>query len=540
MKPILPLLLLICFTAAAHADIPLAEAAATFTDKLPAGCLVTAERIDGTDRFAIAGKAEPAGILPEHRIFEIGSISKVFTGILLADAVHAKKVRFDSTLKDLLGARQNYADPKIAQITLLQLATHTSGLPRLPDNMGSNPDGMEDPYSKYDRKLLHAFLATAKLPGEPPYPADYSNLGMGLLGDILAEVHGKSWEDLVTGKIARPLGMKDTVVVLDRKQKERLAPPYSGKEPAHSWTFEAMAGAGALRSTAADMLLFGQALIEPEKTPLAAVLKDTLEVRAPFGAAGTEIGLAILIGKVDGERTYEHSGGTGGYRSNLQVIPGRKTVRVVLINNDPIPAEAVTAATRVKAEKPADGAPARKLSEAELDAFTGVYEMGKNTLFTVLRRDAQLIVRLTGQPFLPIVPAGQADRFRYTGVEAELQFTRKDTKVESLTLFQNGREIPAPRIDRPLPVLSFPTEAELKPFLGEYELAPGKIVTVLTQGGTLFAQLTGQPPAAVFQTKPGYFEYDIVEASLEFQREKDGPVTGLILHQNGDHPAKKR
>lgn len=521
----------------AHADKPLAEAAKSFEKDLPVGCLVSGESIDGKTDFAVLGKAEPEGVATEKRIFEIGSISKVFTGLLLADAVEKKKLRLDSTLKEVLGPKQSFADEHVAGITLLQLSTHTSGLPRLPDNMGPNPDAEKDPYGKYDREKMRAFLAKVKLSAAPPCPASYSNFGAGLLGDILAETHGKSWEAAVKEVITGPLGMSDTVVTLNAEQTKRLVPPYRGTDKGTSWTFQAMAGAGALRSTAADLLKFGAAIADPDKVPaLAPALRRMMEVRAPFADVGGEIGLGIFIGKLDGERDYWHNGGTGGYRSVLQVIPARKLVRVVLVNNDTIPAERVVAAART--ERPQQQVTAAKLSAEELDAFTGVYEIGPTARFTVLRRDDGLWVRLTGQAFYPVTPLGN-DRFRYANVTAELQFTREGGKPVSVVLHQNGREVPAKRMDEKPPAILFPKAADLQAYTGDYELAPGRVITVTVSDDTLMAQLTGQPVFPVFSTKADYFEYDIVKAALEFEK-KDGKVTALVLHQNGDHRAERK
>jgi D-alanyl-D-alanine-carboxypeptidase/D-alanyl-D-alanine-endopeptidase len=530
-------LVLLCLTAAAHADLSLTAAASALAEKLPAGCIVTAESIDGRPRFSLAGKAEPENIPTERRIFEIGSISKVFTGLLLAEAVESGKLPLDATLADLLGPDQKFADPKVGKITLHQLATHTSGLPRLPDNMGPNPDSADDPYATYGRKLARAYLAKAKLAGDPPHPASYSNYGMGLLGDLLAEASGKTWEELVKEKITAPLGMPDTVVVLNAEQQTRLAPPYAGGKPNHSWTFQAMAGAGALRSTAADMLRFGEALVDPSKTPLDRAIRRMMEVHAPYPDMSAEIGLGIIIARLDGERDYTHDGGTGGYRSTLQVIPALKRVRVVLVNNSELAASQVLAATRKEPE--AADRPEIPLDPKALDAFTGVYEIGPASRFTVLRRDDALWVRLTGQTFLRVKPVAK-DRFRYHDVAAELQFARENDKVNSLVLHQNGREVPAKRSDTAAPVVLFPPEDELKAYEGQYALNPLAVFTVSVKGNTLFAQLTGQPALPVFETKPAYFEYDVVKAALEFERDKDGKVNGLILHQNGTHRAKRK
>lgn len=511
------------------------EVAEKAAANLPAGGIVTAESIGGTTRFAETGKLEPAGIAPEKRLFEIGSITKIFTGLLLSDAVIEKKVRLDSTLRELLGNDISFADPDVAAITLVQLSTHTSGLPRLPDNMGWFNDFSKDPYKAYDRKRALEFLAKADLPHPPPFPASYSNYGVGLLGELLAGIHGKSYADLVDEKITRPLGMKDTMVVPGEAQQGQLAPPNDGNKPSRSWTFQAMAGAGALRSTAADLLTFGQALLEPEKTPLAAAINSMLEVRAPYDDVGAEIGLGIILGKIDGHREYTHSGGTGGYRSALQVIPDLKIVRVALVNNTTLEPASLFAKTR---DEMRSDAPEQKLSAEALDAFTGVFASGPQARFTVVRRGDRLHVRLTGQSFFPVKCIGK-DRFRYDAVVAELQFERDKDDVTSLVLHQNGREVPAKR-SSDVPHLEFPTAEALDAYTGEYPLFPGKVFTISRKEDTLLAQLTGQPAMPVFATKADYFEYDVVQAALEFQRDSSGKVTGLILHQNGKHAAKKR
>lgn len=529
---------MIASASTALADKPLAEAARGFEKDLPCGSLVSGESIGGKAAFTLIGKAEPEGVAVEKRIFEIGSISKVFTGLLLADAVEKKKLRLDTTLKELLGEKQVFADERVGGITLLQLATHTSGLPRLPDNMGPNPDAEKDPYGKYDRAKMRAYLAKVKLAAAPPCPASYSNYGMGLLGDLLAEAHGKSWEATVKEVITGPLGMNDTVVTLNDEQAKRLAPPYRGTDAGTSWSFQAMAGAGALRSTAADMLKFGEAMVEPDKAPaLAPATRVMMEAHAAYPDAGGEIGLGIIIGKLDGERDYSHNGGTGGYRSALQVIPARKLVRVAFVNNDTLPPDRVIAAART--EREVERVAAEKLSKDELEAFTGIYEIGAAARFTVLRRDEALWVRLTGQSFYPVTPLGK-DRFRYEAVPAELQFAREDGKPVSVVLHQSGREVLAKRTDEKLPVILFPKAEELMGYVGEYELGPGRIFKVSVSGNSLMAELTGQPVFPLFQTKADYFEYDVVKAALEFEKDGDGKVTGLFLHQNGKFRAKRR
>jgi D-alanyl-D-alanine-carboxypeptidase/D-alanyl-D-alanine-endopeptidase len=533
MLPSRLLVVLVAAVCPAFSGQPLHEIAEKAAAKLPAGGIVTGESIAGTTRFAAVGNLEPADIAPENRVFEIGSITKVFTGLLLADAVETKKVRLDSTLKELLGDEITFADPDVAAITLVQLSTHTSGLPRLPDNMGWLSALSKDPYKSYDSKDALKFLAKAELPHAPPFPSSYSNYAVGLLGELLSGIHHKSYADLVAEKITTPLGMKDTMVVPGKAQQHRLAPPYDAGTASKSWTFQAMAGAGALRSTAADLVTFGKALLEPDKTPLAAAIKGMMEVHAPYESH--QIGLGIMIDQLDGHREYSHSGGTGGYRSAFQVIPDLKIVRVALVNTTDSEPSRLFGKTR--SEKHSD-APEIQLTAAELDAFTGVFESGPQARFTIVRRDDHLLIRLTGQQFFPVKCIGK-DRFRYDAVVAEIQFAREKDAVTSLVLHQNGREVPAKR-SGDAPHLEFPDAKALDAYTGEYSLFPGQVFTITRADDTLMAKLTGQPAMPVFATKADYFSYDVVEAALEFQRDKSGTVTGLILHQNGKHTAKKR
>lgn len=303
---------------------------------LKRGCIVMVEKNGGeSPLFSAAGKLEPAGVPAEKIIFEIGSISKVFTGILLAQAIGEKKVTLDSTLQGLMGKGQPFADRNVAAITLRQLATHTSGLPRIPDDL-SKGGTASDPYAHYDRAHLDAFLAGARLSGPGPFPSSYSNLGAGLLGDLLARLYGRSWEELVIERIAKPLGMNDTCVTLSGEQKGRLAPPYSGDERCAPWNFSALAGTGALRSTASDLLIFGQALADPASTPLKAAIEMTEQ---PL-ENGT-IGLCLAISRVNGRDAYWFAGGTGGFKSWISARPADGRIVVMLINNSTLSPEEV-------------------------------------------------------------------------------------------------------------------------------------------------------------------------------------------------------
>ena len=378
-----------------------------------------------------------------------------------------------------------------------------------------------------DDPFLSLRSRKARLAGESPYEMSYSNLGVGLLGDVLARIYGKTWEELVMEKIALPLGMRDTVVTLSADQVKRFAPAYEGTAKRHPWTFQAIAGAGALRSTAADMLIFGEAILHPEKTPFGDALNLMKKPQTSDGA----IGLGIMIDKFLGQLVYEHGGGTGGFRTHLQVIPESKTVRVILCNNAAIESSSVLVATFPKPPTPL--ASDKKLSKEELAAYEGTYSMGENALITVIQREGQLWIQLTGQTFAPIFIHQATDRFFFKTVSAELQFNREEGKIASLILIQNGREQKARKTSTAAPSIKFRSSDELAEFTGTYVLAPMAFFTLKVEHNTLFAQLTGQTFLPVFEKQTDRFEYDVVKAALEFERDKDQQIVALKLHQNG-------
>jgi serine-type D-Ala-D-Ala carboxypeptidase/endopeptidase len=508
----------------------LAEAAVLQAKALEAGCIVTGERVGGRVRVALAGKATEAGNTPpEKLVFEIGSITKVFTGLLLAQAVVEKKVTLETTISSILDPKLKFADPRVAAITLKQLSTHTSGLPRLPDNLDAGAvEG--DPYAHYDEKLLLAYLMTAKLDGEGPYSCSYSNLGVGLLGHLLGKVYETSWEKAVVAKICLPLGLNDTAV--HPGPLLPLATPHAGEKGVNPWNFDAVAGAGALRSTAADLLKFGEAMLHPEKTPLKDAWAIALQAQADAPAMGGQIGLGVFLGKREGERFFSHDGGTGGYSSSLQVIPSKEVVLVALINNNSLSGSAVIAS--MSEAKPTTPQKQKEISlPAETMAeYPGVYELDRDSRFTVLLRDGQLWVNLTGQAFLRAF-AKAPDRFFYKAVAAEIAFNRDQGQIQSLTLFQNGRELTAKRTPAPPPNYKLRPAKELQPYAGAYLLMGLKKFTLTVRGGTLFAQLEGQEAAPVFETATDRFEYDVVKAILIFARDDQKQISGLTLLQNG-------
>jgi CubicO group peptidase (beta-lactamase class C family) len=193
-------------------------------------------------------------------VFEIGSITKVFTANLLADFMLAGRVRLMDRAGKFLPATVTMPAYRGHEIKLFHLATHTSSLPRLPDNLGKTIQDEKNPYANYAVEDLHAFLNGCRLRRMVGSRVEYSNLGMGLLGHLLSLVDGRPYGQLVTERICQPLGMANTSVMLSEDQRRRLAQGHDEQgEPVPKWDLPTLAGAGALNSTAQDMLRYLEA-----------------------------------------------------------------------------------------------------------------------------------------------------------------------------------------------------------------------------------------------------------------------------------------
>jgi D-alanyl-D-alanine-carboxypeptidase/D-alanyl-D-alanine-endopeptidase len=300
------------------------------------GGLVVGVMDHGKRRIFAYGTAKP------DSIFEIGSITKTFTGLILAQMVVQKKVTLDTPIRALLPA-DFVAKPEGAEITLLDLATQHSGLPRMPDNF--KPQNPVNPYADYHAAQLREFIARHGVAKPAEAAFLYSNLGFGLLGYGLSLRAGLPYAELVSTEVTGPLHMRDTGIELSPAQRSRLIQGYdSNFDPTDSWDFDVFAGAGAIKSTAADMLTYLDANLHPDKyaagasadspgaTLPAAVALDH-QVRANVTNDGNSK-IALAWGFTPKTGSYGHEGGTGGYRSLARFNPGQDRAVVVLYNRD--------------------------------------------------------------------------------------------------------------------------------------------------------------------------------------------------------------
>jgi serine-type D-Ala-D-Ala carboxypeptidase/endopeptidase len=292
--------------------------------------LVTATIDDGRANVIAYGRSGTDRPLDADTVFEIGSITKVFTSLLLADMVLRGELSADDSAQKFLPAGVRMPDFEGAPITLLDLATYTSGLPRMPSNF--EPNDWSNPYIDYTAERLYDYLSNHKLGFRPGTHFEYSNLGFGLLGHILERCAGQSYEDLVVSRICGPLGMDDTRITLTNSMKQRLAQGHSAElVPVSNWDFLALAGAGAFRSTANDLLKFLQMCLDPSVTPLAAALKMTLAERRPR-AEERDVALGWFVSSQFGDELIWKSGGTGGYAVLMGYSTKTRRNRILLSN----------------------------------------------------------------------------------------------------------------------------------------------------------------------------------------------------------------
>jgi serine-type D-Ala-D-Ala carboxypeptidase/endopeptidase len=277
--------------------------------------------------------SDAASAMPDgDTVFEIGSVTKVFTSLVLADMIERGEVKPDDPVSKYLPPSVKMPSYHGKQVTLLSLSMQISGLPRLPANL--KPADMDNPYADYSVEQLYSFLSGLTLYREIGEKYDYSNLGVGLLGHVLALRAGMSYEEMVRRRILEPLQMTSTSIALSESQTKRLATPHDAKlHAAHNWDIPTLAGAGALRSTANDMLKFLAANLELKSSPLAPAMR---RMRTPRHATGTQ-GLEVAMGwhalTIYGPEMIWHNGETGGYHSFAGFVPAKKTGVVVLSNS---------------------------------------------------------------------------------------------------------------------------------------------------------------------------------------------------------------
>lgn len=289
---------------------------------------------DGETVFAARGVADESGsLVDEHTDFEVGSVSKVFTALLLATLVSSGEVRLDEPLADF------YPELRIPvrgrPVTLRDLATHTSGFPRLPRGvLRQGVRNTADPYARFTDADVAAALEGVRLRAEPGRRIRYSNFGAGVLGQALARRVGTPYGALLGERVLRPLGLADTYVGPAPAGRPHRATGHNRRhKPVPDWNMPSLPGMGAVRSTAADLARFAAAQLHPESTALAEAV-ELIQVTQVGAGRPLGVGLGWMVSPLGrtGETMHWHNGGTGGAASYLGLVRTRDAAVVLLTN----------------------------------------------------------------------------------------------------------------------------------------------------------------------------------------------------------------
>ena len=474
-------------------------------------------------------------------LYEIGSITKVFTSLLLADAVERGEVALTDPVAKFLPDKVTVPERGGRSITLQDLATHTSGLPRMPTNFSPKDPG--NPFADYSFENMYAFLGGYQLTRDIGSQYEYSNFGAGLLGHALTlRTRSTDYEALVHARVLAPLGMTSTAVTLSPSMKSRLATGHSATlEPTGNWDLPALAGAGALRSTTNDLLTFLAANIGYVKTPLAPAMADMLTVRRPTGNPNLAIALGWHVLTTHGKELVWHNGGTAGYRTFIGFDPAARVGVVVLSNSgttagpDDIGRHLLdTSLPLLPAQTPPKTRTEISVDPQLMEKYVGRYQLAPAAIITMTREGSRLFTQLTGQPKFEVFAETDKDFFLKV-VDAQLTFeTDASGKATAVVLHQNGFDQRAKRIEgEPVVPKGITLDAAtLDGCVGRYQYSTATY-TITREGTQLFAQITGQPKAEIFARSATEFFYTAVEAQITFERDAQGKATAVVLHQMG-------
>jgi CubicO group peptidase (beta-lactamase class C family) len=411
----------------------------------PTPACIAVARVGDSTREALACTE---GISPvpfdRNSAFEIGSITKGFTGLLLADMVLKGEVSLDDLASKYSRPGAKLPTYEGRDITLRDLVTQTSGLPRLPPNLA--PKDYHNPYADFDADALYAALARTEIKRPIGKAPEYSNFGFMWLSEMLARRGGKHFDVLMKERVLDPLGMTDSFFTPTESQRSRMVQPHAAPYvPTPVWDVPVdLAGVGMLRSTLADMEKLASALAGKRDTPLKEAIALALDPLRP-AEGGNFTGFGWVTTSRDGMLVHWHNGGTGGSRSMIAVNPRTKEAAIVLVNST-VPFDDL-AMHLVEPRYPL----LKKHERAALDAsareqYVGRYDFGPPNVLDVFIEGDRMMTRMTGQQAIEIAYEGK-DTFFAIGVNASLEFKRNAANsIEAVVLHQAGREIRAQRL----------------------------------------------------------------------------------------------
>ena len=397
------------------------------------------------------GVCDQAGRRPVEgdTIFEIGSVTKVFTALLLADMVQRREVALSDPAGKYLPKGLKLPEWKGRSIALVDLATHTSGLPFWPADFPPLED--VPAYRKYTIEQLYGFLATYEMPREPGTRWEYSNTGGGLLGLALSRRSGSDYEALVQARIAGPLGMKNTLIKVTPEKKALLATGHDERlQPTPVWDVPALPGAGSLRSSVNDLLTLLAAFTGNADTPLQPAMAAMVQTRRPNEIYMLEQALGWWVIGQGADEFFIHGGGTFGFASSMGYDPKTRLGAVVLSNTSGSVDDIVRHVLRpsMPLDKPQPPKVRKEIAvDARLlDAYAGRYRPSPEWVYIVTHEAGALRIQLPAAPKMRLYAETERDFF-LKGADIQVTFqTDGQGRATGLVLHIWGMNVPAARV----------------------------------------------------------------------------------------------
>lgn len=398
-------------------------------------------------RVVTAGIARGGEAVKPEDLFEIGSVTKTFTGLLLAIADEKGEARLDDPIEKFLPDGIKLRDSVGMPIRLVDLATHRSGLPRLATNM--QPKDPKNPYADYTEQDLLDFLKTFTATRVRNAQYEYSNIGFGLLGYVLTRAAtAASFEDLLTSRILQPLKLTSTTS--DPKRfHERLTQPHdTNGRPTTPWDLPAAhAAAGAIRSTAGDMGRYVEAIAGLKTSPLTSAIGLATTTREQGPGRINPIGLAWTSLPFDKREIMNHDGGTFGSSSSLMVDrAGREGVFIVANSFTRLTDIALHLMDSRHSLLPREFPKVVSVGADLLSRYAGTYKLNDQMNITILVNGDKITAQATGQGEFEIFSESE---LRFFAKVAPIVLTFGEMsggKARSFVLEQGGSKLTARRI----------------------------------------------------------------------------------------------
>jgi D-alanyl-D-alanine-carboxypeptidase/D-alanyl-D-alanine-endopeptidase len=474
------------------------------------------------------------GDCSDDSLFQIGTITKTFTSLLLADAVLSGKVTLDTPIGEILGTLG--VEPNNPSITLLDLATHTSGLPRRPDNLRAS--NKLDPYRYYDEARLHSFLQNHQPISTPGERFGYSSIGISLLGYLISVVQGESYANLIRTKITGPLGMRSTFVDLNKESQQRILPGHNNLySQVPDWQLQTMAPALGIYSTLDDMVTFVQANLAAPEGNLGERLALAKKSHRNTNSTGSSVGFGWMIREYDDQRVYWHNGIVAGHRGFVGYMDGFETGAVVLSNAvfsevDVLGAHLLS--TDVTLPEIADD------EGGDYHDYLGIYHVKTALSFKITADSHDLYWQATDQPRSKLESSSE-DVFMVTDSDIRISFQRgKRGDVVAIELWENEAVLKGKKAGRELDrtVMRIARET-LDTYVGLYRLTLEIFLKVTREGTALFLQITGQEIQQMFASTETRFFVEGSDAEIEFNGRQTRPASSLTLIKDGRQRAKR-